>query len=535
MLCKDCRRRLPRRGDACPLCGAPRPGATARPRYSVVLADGTRAPVRGELSVGRAAGNRLRLDDRAVSRRHARLVEDPAGVGVHDLGSSSGTFVRGHRVTETWLARDGELIRAGDTYLRVERERGDDEAGRTIVVPVNASLRIGAVAGRARIETASPLPARPRLRSGWKLKRLDRDEGTRRYVLADLRGDGFLHFTQDEARLLQRLDGRRTVAEIVDAVERELGADQVVRLAELIAELGERGLLAGAAPPAPAVEKRSLWRRLFKVRELSFAGGADRIDAFYRRLAYVLYTRVGLAAIAAVALVGAVAFANLVASGDVRPFRVADNLGLGALAFITGRLAVVALHELSHALTLASFGRRPRRVGLKLVGIFPYAFVDTSEVWFESRPRRIAVAAAGPIADISLAGAFSLAALATHGVTADIAYQLALGAYLGTVLNLNPLLDRDGYQILADLVRQPGLRRRARERLAGRRADGAPSRAVRLYAVGMVCSAAIMAAVTAVAAMRVVGPMGGAAAGALALTPTALIVARRLRPAARLA
>jgi putative peptide zinc metalloprotease protein len=529
MLCRECRRRLPRGADACTLCGALRPGATERPRYSVVLADGTRAQVRGELSVGRAAGNRLRLDDRAVSRRHARLLEDPAGVRVRDLGSASGTFVRGHRVTDVWLARDGELIRAGDTYLRVERERGADEAGRTIVVPVNASLRIGGVAGAARIETASPLPVRPRLRSGWKLKRLDRSEGTRRYVLADLRGDGFLRFTEAEARLLQRLDGRHTVAEIVDAVVRELGADQVLRLAELIAELGERGLLAGAA--APAARKRS-WRRLFKVRELSFAGGAARIDALYRRLAYPLFTRGGLTAIAAVALAGAAAFASLVAGGQVRPFRVSDHLGVGALAFIAGRLAVVALHELAHALTLASFGRRPRRVGLKLVGLVPYAFVDTSEAWFEARPRRIAVAAAGPIADVSLAGLFSLAALVTHGVVADIAYQLALGAYLGTLLNVNPLLDRDGYQILADLVRQPGLRRRARERLTGRRTGGEPSRAVRLYAVGMVCSTGVMAAVAAVAAIRVAGPMGGAAAAAFALMPIALIVVQRLRGAA---
>ena len=524
MLCRECHRRLPRGADACALCGALRPGATERPRYSVVLADGTRAPVRGELSVGRAAGNRLRLDDRAVSRRHARLAEDPAGVRVHDLGSASGTFVRGHRVTDAWLARDGELIRAGDTYLRVERERGADEAGRTIVVPVNASLRIGGVAGTARIETASPLPVRPRLRSGWKLKRLDRSEGTRRYVLADLRGDGFLRFTEAEARLLQRLDGRHTVAEIVDAVARELGADQVVRLAELIAELGERGLLAGAA--APAARKR---RRLFKMRELSFAGGAARTDALYRRLVYPLFTRGGLTAIAAVALAGAAAFASLVAGGHVRPFRVADHLGVGALAFIAGRLAVVALHELAHALTLASFGRRPRRVGLKLVGIVPYAFVDTSEAWFEARPRRIAVAAAGPIADVSLAGLFSLTALDTHGIVADIAYQLALGAYLGTLLNINPLLDRDGYQILADLVREPGLRRRARERLTGRRTGGEPSRAVRLYAVGMVCSTGVMAAVGAIAAIRVAGPMGGAAAAALALMPMVMIVVRRLR------
>src|SRR5207248_11403390 len=44
-------------------------------------------------------------------------------------------------------------------------------------------------------------------------------------------------------------------------------------------------------------------------------------------------------------------------------------------------------------------------------------------------------------------------------------FRSALGAYLGALFNLNPLLDRDGYHILVDLLRQPGLRARSRRRL----------------------------------------------------------------------
>ena len=65
--------------------------------------------------------------------------------------------------------------------------------------------------------------------------------------------------------------------------------------------------------------------------------------------------------------------------------------------FLLGRFAVVAVHELAHGLTMASFGRRIERAGLKLIAIFPYAFVDTSEAWFEPRRRRIAISAAGPV------------------------------------------------------------------------------------------------------------------------------------------
>jgi hypothetical protein len=40
---------------------------------------------------------------------------------------------------------------------------------------------------------------------------------------------------------------------------------------------------------------------------------------------------------------------------------------------------------------------------------------------------------------------------------------------------LNPFIERDGYHILVDVLREPGLRRRAREQLARRlRGEGAP-------------------------------------------------------------
>jgi putative peptide zinc metalloprotease protein len=117
-------------------------------------------------------------------------------------------------------------------------------------------------------------------------------------------------------------------------------------------------------------------------------------------------------------------------------------------------------------------GRRVPRAGLKLVLVFPYAFVDTSEAWLVPRWRRMAIAAAGPASDLVLGGLFSLLAVAARNRTADAAFQLAIGAYLGALSNLNPVMDRDGAQLLADHLRQPGLRRRSRAyvmaRLAGR-------------------------------------------------------------------
>ena len=125
--------------------------------------------------------------------------------------------------------------------------------------------------------------------------------------------------------------------------------------------------------------------------------------------------------------------------------------------------------------------------------VFPYAFVDTSEAWFEPRRRRIAISAAGPASDFTLGAVFSLCCLLlAPGTVRDICFQLAFAAYIGACFNLNPFLDRDGYHILVDVLREPGLRRRAREqfarRLAGRPGDGDSPVLARYSLFGLVWS-----------------------------------------------
>jgi putative peptide zinc metalloprotease protein len=62
---------------------------------------------------------------------------------------------------------------------------------------------------------------------------------------------------------------------------------------------------------------------------------------------------------------------------------------------------------------------------------------------------------------------FSFAcAAAPPGSLREVFFTLAFAAYVGAFFNLNPFLDRDGYHILVDVLREPGLRQRARQQLA---------------------------------------------------------------------
>jgi Zn-dependent protease len=430
----------------------------------LVLPDHSRVPLLGETIIGRAPGSTVQLEDPAVSRKHARISVEPGDEGqvlLEDAGSSYGTWLDGRRLDGPSPLSDGSQIRMGNQELLVERRRAEDEAGRTVVVP-------SALA-------ADSFGTNPRVRSGYALKRLEASEGQKRWVLRDLETNRFLRMSDDDAAMFQLLDGRQPVVELVAEAERRFGAEGPARLARLLSELAERGLLDGAVRPEPPPPR--LRSRLASPREWTWAGAGSLFERLYRHGGWRLFTRPALAAIAMLVLIGLVAFPYLVIARYGTPFVVAQKIGIGGLVFLIGRFAVVAVHEMAHGLTMAAYGRRVRRAGLKLILVFPYAYVDTSEAWFEPRRRRIAITAAGPVSDLSLAALFSLCCLALPpGTPRDILFQLSFAAYLGAFFNLNPLVERDGYQILVDLLREPGLRRRAREQLARRlRGGGQPA------------------------------------------------------------
>ena len=73
------------------------------------------------VTVGRGAQNNLVLDgDEFASARHARIEARGDGVWVQDLDSTNGTFVNGARVVGAERMSPGDILRVGETDLRVE-------------------------------------------------------------------------------------------------------------------------------------------------------------------------------------------------------------------------------------------------------------------------------------------------------------------------------------------------------------------------------------------------------------------------------
>jgi putative peptide zinc metalloprotease protein len=450
-----------------PYCGAcGRAVAASAPPLELALPDGQRVVLADTVTIGRTAANAIQLPQDSVSRQHARIVVTDGLAVLEDAGSSHGTWLDGTRVEHATPLRAGAVIRLGDAELHVEAADDESAAGRTIVVPAGASLVVPA-AGPAAVAAPAAAPAlRPRVASGWALKRLDASEGEKRFVLRDLDGGDFVRMSAQDAQLFELIDGSRTLPELIAESERVAGPAGPGRLARLLADLGERGLLSGVQGRDRDAAPSGRLARAFKPRERAWRGAGDLFTRMYRGGGWLLFTRVALVLICLLAVAGIGVFTYLIAGRYGTPFVVARKIGIGGLVFLGGRLAFVSVHECGHGLAMSSFGRRVEKAGMKLVLAFPYAFVDTSQMWFEPRRRRIAVSAAGPLSDLALGAAFGIACLLVpHGTVRDIFFNLAFAAYVGAFFNLNPFVDRDGYQMMVDALREPGLRRRSKDQL----------------------------------------------------------------------
>jgi hypothetical protein len=72
-----------------------------------------------ELTLGRAAGCSIVLDEQYVSQVHARIFIRDGSVFVEDLGSTNGTWVNGSRAVGQMPARPGDRVQVGNVVMEV--------------------------------------------------------------------------------------------------------------------------------------------------------------------------------------------------------------------------------------------------------------------------------------------------------------------------------------------------------------------------------------------------------------------------------
>ncbi len=72
-----------------------------------------------ELTVGRAAGCQVTIDDTFASQIHARLFQRDGQLFVEDLGSTNGTWLNRDKVTGPVVMRRGDRLQVGNTIMEL--------------------------------------------------------------------------------------------------------------------------------------------------------------------------------------------------------------------------------------------------------------------------------------------------------------------------------------------------------------------------------------------------------------------------------
>ena len=116
-----------------------------------------------ELVIGRSRTCDLSIEDRFLSRRHARLYREGDTWLIEDLGSRNGTFVNGRRIEGPEAVRPGDVLTMSASRIELLGERSGDDSAST-------GFRSRPATDVLRLGSAPPPPEREGL-DGVELRR----------------------------------------------------------------------------------------------------------------------------------------------------------------------------------------------------------------------------------------------------------------------------------------------------------------------------------------------------------------------------
>ncbi|MDB4969122.1 MAG: hypothetical protein JWN44_4811 [Myxococcales bacterium] len=91
--------------------------------------------IRDEITIGRKEGNTIRLTERNVSRRHAKLLKSNGSVFIEDLTSYNGIKVNGDRIAGRAPVNEGDRIQIGDYQLALKLDKATNVSGSAAAAP----------------------------------------------------------------------------------------------------------------------------------------------------------------------------------------------------------------------------------------------------------------------------------------------------------------------------------------------------------------------------------------------------------------
>ncbi|HEX2909300.1 MAG TPA: FHA domain-containing protein [Chloroflexia bacterium] len=303
--------------------------------------------------------------------------------------------------------------------------------------------------------------------------------GEHYYLLAKAEGEQFFKLSERSYFLWNLMNGDNSLNDLSMAYFLEFKTLDLEGVSNLVGQLQAGGFLEVPALDESLLNQTGKRKRSLLSRVLNWQVEFKNVDRFFTRLynyggmvffwkpvTFLMFFLI-LAGFAAFIYYG---FFSPMAK-DIGVVRIFQGGGLGAFT-IPGALPWwflmlvlllnFVIHELGHGLALKAFGRRVIGAGFGLQYGGPVFFVNTNELWLEGRRARVMVNLAGVMVNAVFAGTCCLLMLLSNNSNIQIAlFQMAAIAYTLVYLNINPLMELDGYYALADWLEIPGLRRKS--------------------------------------------------------------------------
>ncbi len=320
------------------------------------------------------------------------------------------------------------------------------------------------------VTLVDPAEFRPKLADDVEIKDFHLRWGNDYSVIANPRALTYFNLDPDTAQLARHMDGTKTIGELVVGRLDEDGDLNAGDLVSMVSALHQGGFLDPQPADVdaalerrlhPVVGVRARFRRFAKTLRVDWKRADGLIRAGYPLVRWC-FTPVGVVALLVIGSAGVAGFVSLEASG--RYHFSAHTAPVDTLAIMAMGFVLTFSHEFAHAATLVHYGRRVKSAGFMIYFGSTAFFIDASDGLMMDRAPRIYQAAAGPLAELALAGVSTLVLVAFPNVGASsLLYKFAVLNYFVIFENLVPFLELDGYWILSDLIQVPDLRPRSLE------------------------------------------------------------------------
>ena len=315
------------------------------------------------------------------------------------------------------------------------------------------------------------------------------------YNLRLKRGDEFFSVNEKQYFIIQMLDGKHELADIVRKFTEQYSRISPGSINRFIESLGKQKLLEPELDIAfgkeyEEEEVKISWLEKILAFQYSIPNVDRLVTSVYKKFKWMLTTPAAIV----VALSLGIFFSELY-HGDMT-FHLGNVLRENVynpwiiLEYYTIMLFTVVGHEFAHALTCKKYGGEVHKMGIMLYYFTVCAYADTSDAWlFKERYKRIITSLNGPLFSLFVASlclwlyymvtpitpgktclihswlwsAGSHIGLhnAIHPVMAQILIMIMAANLLLSLFNILPFTEMDGYYILSDLLNSRNLRMRS--------------------------------------------------------------------------